>query len=1318
MQDGLADNTVSCIHRDREGFIWFGTDNGLSRYDGKTIKNFSFPDRSLKVRFLYETQPYLLWGLSGSELFCLDRRKEQFRKVYFEDTIPKIRQLWVRNDSSFWAIAANNLFLLQIQEQKNTDGVLPDLILRTKACFDRLVPPHHQFTALSGSPEGILYMGTDYGEMVRFDTNRLALLGISRSDPAPGTKTKIYRMLFSDQAVWISTLNKGIFRYDLSTGCYTHYTYSADNNIHSLSHNDVYQIVPLANHRYLAVTWNGYTLLVPDTKQPGSYLTRIYNNTVYELYRNFETHMLSAYYDPDGVLWIGTLGGGVLVSDLRLQFYQRFHQDVHNEICGMAADPDGYIWLATYNKGIMRSEQKFDPLEKLAFKPVVTDSGRTALCVVPDSEGNVWFGNNRGELTCYRKATGQFITCPVRLSGQPGWKGMIWSLYGGDSGHVWLGTTDGLIRFDTFSRRFTRFDLQTGVIRAIGRADSASIWLGTYRGLVRFHLDDHEVETGFEKSRGVPAREVRSLWTASDGSLYIGYEDGLAVMAAGSDSITSFYTTRNGLCSNFIGGITEDGKGDIWIGSNSGISRYDKHRQLFYHYYISGSNRSALMWNQYLFWGNNKNITYFDPADIVNDPGVTDTVFITRLEVDNKWVETGEKINGQTILSQGISFTDRVVLSNANNSFSLLFSDLSYGGVEQKYSYRLFPYQPDWLVCVEGEKISYAHLPQGNYVFEVKSIFPDGTDGKTTSLRLTIRPHWSETGWFRLSMTGIFLLLAGYGYKRMKRKQARIASEERLKHELALANLEREKEKQINRERANFFTNVSHELRTPLTLIVSPLHELLKSAQVSSFVRNKLTIVYKNATYLSTLADQLLYVQKIEAGMVRLHLCEADLVEVARVAVASFGQMAELKQTRLILSTELEELRVWMDVTKVDSALRNLLSNALKYTPEKGIIEVDIRKKEIDGKRFGVLSVTDTGCGISRELQAHVFDSFITGDTAPSFSTKVGIGLRIVKNTVDLHHGTVLLESEPGKGTKFTLLFPLGKEHFKDDSYEEEEEKIPGNGMPVGDCLPGGTDAEEETASKTKTGQTILIIEDNEEVRAYIAGLFQPDYIVREACNGEEGVETALREVPDLIISDIMMPVKDGFACCREIRRDFRTAPVPIIMLTAKAEDTDLLESTRLGVDDYIMKPFNPELLKAKAANLIRLRMQLKRIYTKTLMLKQTEEIPDGEEGSAFMQRIITIVESNLTNPDFNVKFLASSLNVSQPTLYRKIKQQTDLSVIELIRSIRMGKAASFIMQKKYSVQEIAEKVGYNDIATFRKHFTSQFGVSPSRYNV
>lgn len=1311
MQNGLADNTVSCIHKDRDGFMWFGTDNGLSRYDGKNIKNFGSDSIYMKVSHISETENGLLWLIADGELFCFDRRMEHFIPVKVSEKYTGVQDILMQNDTSFWSVSVDDLSLVLIDYKKNKDGNITEVNLRVEMEFTGLAGNDTNYMAFCQSPEGMIYIGTDWGNVITFDPVTFRV--VSKGDLPRVGKMHVHRLLYSDGYVWIATWANGTIRYNPESGAYEQYTYNPEDKLRTLSHWDVYQMVPISNGRYLAATWNGYTILAPDKEDSTRFTTEVYNNTASQLHRNLETRMISAYYDPEGIIWVGTQGGGVYASDLRKQFYQRFNQETHNEICEMVTDKKQRIWLASFHKGILRSKEPFDPQSRLSFEPVSSGTGSTVLCVAADKNGDLWFGNNSSELIRYHSDTEVLSVLPIRVADDPGWTGSVWVLLFDSQDRLWLGTSNGLLLFNPATRLFTHYPVRSGTIRAMVEIPGKCLWLGTSFGLKKFCFPDEVIRSDFEKQANIPAREIRSLFASSDGKLYIGFTGGFGIMDLSSDTIEDFYTTHDGLSSNFIGCISEDAKGHLWLGSNSSISRYSKHQKLFYNYYISGNNRSVMFYEGFLFWGNNKNITYFLPDEAMNDHPVSDKVVITQLEVDNKPVNIGQKVNDQVILEKGIPYTQEFTLTAANNNFSLMFSNLTYSDELQKYSYRLTPAQSDWLIAADGERVSYANLPPGEYLFEVSGIMPDGSNGNITSMVIHILPFWYETTWFRLLVVILIVLIVYYLLRRVRKEQFRLKQEVRLKHELFVANLEREKEKQINRERGNFFTNVSHELRTPLTLILSPLQDLLQTERLSQTLHDKLSLVYNNATSLSTLVNQLLYVQKIEAGMVQLCLAKVEIVALVKHVMSSFRGMAEIKSTEYVLNSGIQSLDLWIDAPKIESALKNLLSNALKYTPKGGEIKVSIEEKEVDGKMFCLISVADNGPGIAENLQEHIFESFITGENDPSFSTKVGIGLRIVKNTMDLHHGKVLLNSLPGEGSEFILYLPLGREHFRDDVYQLTEDS---REKRKEETFIAPQHQEEEV--RPESGKKLLVIEDNDEIRHYIHTLFEKKYRVLEAQDGEEGVKVAREEIPDLIISDIMMPVKDGFTCCQEIRQELQTAHIPIIMLTAKAEEEDLLKSTRIGVDDYIMKPFNPEVLKAKVENLIRMREQLKRIYTKTLMLKHTEEsLEEEEQTDPFMQQVISIVEANLTNPDFSAKSLSGLLNLSQPTLYRKMKQQSNLSIIEVIRSIRISKAASLIMQKKYSVQEVAEMVGYNDINTFRKHFTNQFGVSPSRYN-
>ena len=549
-------------------------------------------------------------------------------------------------------------------------------------------------------------------------------------------------------------------------------------------------------------------------------------------------------------------------------------------------------------------------------------------------------------------------------------------------------------------------------------------------------------------------------------------------------------------------------------------------------------------------------------------------------------------------------------------------------------------------------------------------------------------------------------------------KQKRIQYELRLEHELFTVNMERNKEVELRKEREAFFTMAAHELRTPLTLILSPLRELLSKITPAHPFYSRLSVMFKYAEGLHTLTDRLLYIQKAEAGMVKLRLSAVDVLSLMRDVAEGFQPLAAERRITYAWVQGSEHITIWADREKLSSVIQNLISNAFKYTPEGGKISLSVERKEFDQKPFCCISVTDTG------LLQHIFEPFVTGDADPSVSTRMGVGLKIVKHIVEMHHGRVNVESEPGKGTSFAVYLPEGKSHFEEDDCTWDEtpdadDKEKGREN-ISDLmlLPEAEETSQKTEEeRTAARQTVLIIEDNTDMRRYLRDLMKKYYRVLEAENGEEGVKVAVEQVPDLVLSDVMMPVMDGFTCCAELRKRKETAHIPILLLTAKAEDKDSVEASYRGADDYVRKPFNPEVLLAKVAHLLDMRRRLKQIYTRTLLHTSSvsAEKPEGTE-SEFMQQVLSCIEGHASNPEFNVKVLAGELHMSQATLYRKLKQHTDLSAVELIRHIRMTQAAFLLMETSLPVTEVAERVGFNDLPTFRKHFTDMFGVSPSKY--
>lgn len=1332
MSNGLVDNIITCIYQDQDRFMWFGSSNGLSRYDGKQIRNFSVDNARMYVSDIKETSDDKLWVIANEYLYCFDRRKEKFVLPSFQDgkKAISVSAMEITGDSLFWIVKGGQLQCLK-RHYKLVKGDL-QIEMTVEAGYPFFLDEGESFSNLCASQDGhFLYLVTDKGNLLFFD--KIAGKVVRKFKYSINPSANATTIMSEGEYIWVSSIVGGVTRLHIPTGKSDYYQYNEDARLSSLSHSDAYGVVALDNDSYIAVTWNGYTLLAPEENDPSKLSATPYTNTSFLQYRNVETRMISVYYDKEGILWIGTRGGGIVYFDFRQHSYMQYHSKKHNEISAQVADKDGRIWLGTYHEGIMRSDQPYAKSRPLNFSPVGNQKEVPVFCAIKDSCSNLWFGNASGNLICYDWSSDSFHIYPLNHLGKKV-NSYIVALMIDSRYRFWVCTSAGLYLFDHQTGHFELFSLREALkedaepwVTAICEDKQRNIWIGTAKGIVRLsqvNVRPLKMVHGYEEKENIGARVVSALLTGTDGTVYVGYKNGFGIIPVGEDRITSFYTVKDGLCNDCIDCIVEDEKKRIWLGSISGISRYSRQQHVFYNYYISSSNKSVMLFKNTLFWGNNKSLTYFEP-EILTSATIASKTLLTGLEVDNKQINIGEKIKGQVVLDSNIASIDHLELVNANRDFSLLFNNLAFSKDLQKYSYRLYPYQKDWIVSEAG-KVSFTNLSAGYYIFEVKTLFPNNTEGDVTALPITILPHWSQTVWFRLLLIFSVLFLVGYIFYSLLRRQRRFKKMIQLKHELTIANLERNAERHIREERENFFMNAAHELRTPLTLILAPIHDIMKSITPSDNWFDSFSRLHKNCLSLQTLVDRLLYVQKIEGGMIKLHLSESDIKEIVSRVANPFLQMAMVKKREFLVQVDTVPLYLWVDVAKIESAVQNLLSNAFKYTSQNGRIELAVSEAEIDGRPYCLVTVSDNGVGIPDDLQQHVFDSFVTGKRIPQYSTSIGLGLHIVKHTMGLHHGFVTLTSRVGEGSRFVLHIPVGLSHFVPGEYEMVPDPVKGDLLeectteerPMEEVIAEKNETMEETVNRVKNNKEfLLIIEDHDEMREYLCSLFKEDYNVIEAGNGEEGVAMADKYIPKLIISDIMMPVKDGFECSREIRENKRTFHIPVIFLTAKAEDADRLKSLQIGVDDYIMKPFNPEFLKEKVKALIEQRDLLRKLYAKTLMLDEDVLESSEDVQDVFMPKMLQIIEENLSNRNFTIKVLTDKLNMSQPTLYRKVKQKTGLSIIEVIHGVRMSKAASIIMSGRYSsLTEVAEMVGYDSMISFRKRFVAQFGVLPSKY--
>ncbi|MEG2647032.1 MAG: response regulator [Mucinivorans sp.] len=1304
MQNGMPDNTIFSIARDEQGFMWFATENGLTRYDGSMLKVYRFPKpKGSFFTNIINIWSGKLWLQSYGRLECFDQRSENFLSV--RDSALRVKynlnRYEIIGDSIIWCMGDKVLLGARL----TIDGRKGEVTLDPFVVYDKLVAANNRLSAICLDDVGNLYVVTSDHRIIsrraatgKFDERRFAL-----QVSTFGANSVVSGVDYIDGSLWLNTMGAGVARYFLDTDICQQIDDIPNERGLFIQHASVYQVARVARNKYIAVTWDGYSTINYDSTDRQIESVDNYPTLYSELHRNIERRMGCVYIDEDRTLWIGTFGGGVLMSRLSEQFFHKYNFNRANEINSMVIDGQGYLWITKFHSGVERSVQPFDRSSTLSFKEVYRKPAgqvtRPPMCLARNQAGRVFGGTSYGTLVTLGK-NGVESEREIKLQGNPSLKLQIQTLYFDSGDRLLVGTDRGVLvceKDNLYLARTMRGTEKMSVV-SLSKDPSGYLWIAHYDGATRLDM-----------ARGDTMNFARNRWVtsviASDpDQVYLGTTKGMMVVQPKQiKNRERLYTTWDGLCNNFVACMASGDQGEIWMGSNSGVSRFSRSEKVFYNYYIQGNTRSVTMSPKgMLIWGNNNGLSSFDPR-LLNDfykRLSNRQVRITDIEIGGRLICAGDTIAGKVILDRSMPFTDHIVLGPDNNNFSLHVSNLFFNPTYQNYAYRLLPIQNEWISIGQGERISYVALPAGRYLFQVKSQANSNNQIPITELAITIEPYWFFSWWVKTIASLIVVGFIVYVFRRYSIKYKRQLYINRMREQLRTQRVELEQEQQLHAERVEFFTYASHELRTPLTLLISPVQDLLSQPNITPPVRGQLKIIERNALQMSDMISKLLYIKKIDSNMVKLDLAQVDLWQIVERVVASFEQLAREKSVDIQASnlTGDDKILVWVDEAKIESAITNLVSNSFKYRADHDpMVRISVELIESKDVAYQVVKVEDNGQGISPDKQATIFDSFVTDNNQPLFSTKVGMGLSIVRSLIELHHGRVTLESQVGRGSAFMLYIPRDNYHFQH--------------------TPSLQAAMNQHTNSWAPKPKILVVDDNVEILDYVCSLFDGDYTVLRADTGEDGMRLALGELPDLILQDVMLPGISGIECCRLLNEQAETSHIPVILLSAIADEATVVEGTVVGAADYIAKPFNPKILKAKVATLIHSRAMLRQVYAKSLMLVADQKTDQARDDN-FMQKIINITQNNLQSADFGVDMLSEKLAMSSSTLRRTLKAYTPLSANELIRSVRLTKAASLLMEQKYRVNEIAELVGYNDLSTFRTQFTRKFGVSPSKFHL
>jgi signal transduction histidine kinase/ligand-binding sensor domain-containing protein/DNA-binding response OmpR family regulator len=1334
ISDQLVNNEVTAIIQDTKGFIWFGTRGGLQRFDGYEMKLLKY-DFGTNTNLLSQSIEVLQNGNRNN--IWIGTKSGGLSEYNLETGT--IRNYPNNNQHVRDFNADYILSILDTDSEK--------LFVGTWKGFQYLDKTTGKFTILSTGfktfdihtdDAGGYWLATDNGLhhlTSNLKTDYIVNFGFEGINISSIVKDK------ASNCLWVGTWHKGLYRFDLKTRTFKNYRFDK-NNSHSLSANNTYRIFLDSKGKLWIGTWGGgLNTFDKSTEQ----FERIHLN-IPGLYTNDNQIILTIQEDPSGLLWIGTDGTGVFKFDLNQKQFHNIGYDVKanalvssSHILNVYIDPFNKLWLGAKGGNIQYSSdwKNFIDADSRQVDAILKSRFPCEARAFLQVGDYMWVGTIKGMLrmTNVGSKTGILESFYEKSAAGAYLKNKkIHTIVKDTNGKIWIGTQEhGLVCITGFDKQeqpiFKVYAPASGVKGALQNEraicvleDSKKrIWIGTYKGLHLYKPDTDKFEVFTQNNQpqhSISNNTILSLAEDKDGNIWAASQSGLNMIYDYKDNriYVKTFTTKDGFPSDYIHAVIPDLNGRIWISTNKGIIRLDKDKKSFTVF----DKRDGLQSDMFVedaqfkdklgrfFFGGIEGLTYFHPDSITINK-FTPPIYFTNLTVNNLSYEFGRNEADSAILVKPFYQTQEISLNYKENNFSIEFAALDYHAPDKnEYMYRLEGFTKDWVYTGKSRLVSFTNLKPGEYYLQVKATNSDKIWARSPhELKISILPPPWKTWWAYAIYILVFLFLLWLTRHIGLRQMA-------LQNQLTLTNLARKQENELSDFKERLFTNISHEFRTPLTLILGPLEDLLQRRKLEPPVNKSLRLIQKQSKRMLRMVNQLLDFQKAESGSLKLTPHQGEIVSFCRDIFTLFAD--ESIRRNIVYSFQAKEkyLSFTFDANKLEIIVFNILANAFKFTPNNGQITLTVAK---DANNNCVISVEDTGMGISPNELELIFDRFYRGkDTNATNISGTGIGLSFVRELTQLHGGTIKASSNGTCGSKFTVVLPHSVSSEEGliisnntlAQINQESENMLNASLMMEDNDMLAQDHEQEHP-------IILLVDDESDMLEYVSDILSPSYKIVTATNGREGVDKAVEIIPDLIVSDVMMPELDGIELCKQLKADKGTSHIPIILLTALSDMDHHVEGIREGADVYLPKPFNAQLLLVHIHNLINSRNTLKELYAKKIFLGSSNfEIKTYEEE--FLYKLMKVVEENISNFNFNNDELANHMFMSKSTFYRKLKAITGMSGNEFIRTARLNYAAKMLESGKYSVTEAAFESGFNDIKYFRKRFQERFKVTPSEY--
>lgn len=1279
--NGLSSERTFSIEKDTKGFMWISNRFGIDRYDGSNIKHYSLIDETGgndltgRINVVEKDKSGRIWAYTSfGQIFVYDEISDSFR-------------LKINLASKFVDPLLLNGILFSGPHTMVIYGSFGILIYNTKD--DNILP--------------VRYFSRTYIFTVEyFEKNHFVV----------ATDKGTYIGQLDAKKNWIHKNNINIHErvqciyYEKFDSTLLMGTFSGKLFVYSMKKNSLEDLNFNFRTAIRAIKCYNNTIYV-GTGGAGLFTLNRYSRKKEETYESNTLNSLYlvtySFYDllfEENRLWIATNLDGVYLLDENIPDFRIIDSQPHdkrdktNSLNTFIEDSDGNLWFGT-NDGVFRYDVKRNSWIQLLKNNIRNDITRyNAIALCEDNEGNIWVGGPMSGLVSIINKKTLKITEKYYFDTNLDMfiKGQIYSIFKDSEGNIWLGGLHGLLtRFNPRTGNIKRYDIKS--VNTITEY-SNTIMVGTVRGLYFVNKkDDSFVQAlSLEKLQSPLLAHINVIYQDKNGIIWLGSEGGLMRYNRSTNELKIF-KKADGMNSKSVFGMLADKRNRLWISTEKELGYYDLTEETFTWFGVEEglndqrfSPRSQFQGkNGELLFGTSNGIVSFVPEKI-DHLKIKSHLILTDFSVNYQSIHSSTH---EQILKTSIYEATHLKLKYNQNTFSFGFATINFTNPHRtKFEWMLEGYDKNWIKGIDEKNAYYTNIPSGSYKFIIRAINSnDDREIGRKSVFINITPPVWATIWAKIFYFLIFSSLCW----------------------LIIDFTKQRLEKKSDSEKIRFFTNTAHELKTPVSLIKAPLHKLQEKEKLTPEGETLLNLVIKNTNRLNNMVFQLLDFQKTEISNIKLYVSENELTSYIREKLEVFNELVEEKSIRLSLILNTEAVDVWFDEEKMDKILNNLLSNAFKYTPRNGEIKVVVSQD----KNNWVLEIRDNGIGIPEKLQKEVFKLFYRADNAVnSTETGSGIGLLLTRNLVKLHNGTISLDSVESVGTVFTVKFPLGMKHFSRHKtvFVEKQRAININ----------TNDETKLTDAQSGKKTSILLVEDNDELRYFLKQCLIDRYIIHEAANGKEGLKLARVALPELIISDVMMPEMNGYDLCKQIKENKETSHIPVILLTALDDKSNILRGYELGADNYIPKPFETDILLLTIENTISTRQALRR----NLMIPLEEVYVDenklatNEFDKAFIDEVIDIISKNILNSEFAINDLCREVAMSRTSFYNKMKIITNQSPNEFIRLVRLNRAAKLLKDGHDSITEVASLTGFGDVKYFSTAFKKHFGISPKKYGI